>query len=146
MGVKIDEEYLVTVISIRSKGIVVQPENEPETEFIHISKISPAFVSDISNFVKVGDKLVAKGVKSDIKNVELSLLHLELHPSKTNTDSRSKDQYSRKSIKQVVRRQPVAAIQADVPLTLEDMIKQSNSQFQERQQALNARLKRRHKT
>lgn len=146
MGVKIDEEYLITVVSIKSKGIIVKLDNESETEFIHISKISPAFVSDISNFVGVGDKLVAKGVKSDVKNVELSLLHLNLNPSKSNADSKPKDQYNRKSTKKAIGRQSVPAIQNDLPPTLEDMIKKSNSQLQEHQQALNARLRRKHKT
>lgn len=144
MSIEVGNTYTVNIISIRDKGVVVQPEGEQGTEFIHISKISSVYVSDISKFVKVGDTLKAICVSSQVKPAELSLLHLNLRPAAAPHESKG-DDYNHKSIKQVIRRQHTPPPTSEVPTTLEDMIKKSNSQFQEHQHALNTRLKRRYK-
>ncbi|MCM1226382.1 MAG: S1 RNA-binding domain-containing protein [Clostridium sp.] len=78
--------YNVKVVKILTKGIIVLIEDSGTTEFIHISKIADSFISDINDFVSVGDELTAMGIKSiDDKRVtenngELSLHHLHLKP------------------------------------------------------------------
>lgn len=86
INIKEGSIYNVKVVRILTNGIIVQVEDSGTTEFIHISKIADSFVSDINDFVSVGDELTAMGIKSsDDKRItenngELSLHHLHLKP------------------------------------------------------------------
>ncbi len=85
----VGKEYEVKVVRMLSKGIVVRilSEESDNTEFIHLSKISSKFVSDVSDFVSMGEVLTAKAVESEIRGAELSLIHLNIRSKKEmNTD------------------------------------------------------------
>ena len=70
--------YPVTVTKLLARGIVVKLDDTGTTEFIHISKISKKFISNIADFVNVGNRLVAKGIRGKNGTNELSLIHLHL--------------------------------------------------------------------
>lgn len=70
--------YDVIVTKILQRGIIVQIEDSEDTEFIHISKLSTKYVSDISQIVNVGSTYTAIGVYDDVRNkVGLSLKHVD---------------------------------------------------------------------
>lgn len=75
--------YPVIVTRLLARGIVVQLENTGRTEFIHISKISNQFVSNIADYVNIGQSFVAQGVKGRDGMNELSLIHLNLNQQKS---------------------------------------------------------------
>lgn len=78
--IELGNDYKVRVVKYLKKGIIVRFIDEPsETGFIHLSQISPDFVSDVSLFVRLGDELVAKAVHDPKFDTQLSLLHLGLH-------------------------------------------------------------------
>ena len=78
--IELGNDYKVRVVKYLKKGIIVRFIDEPsETGFIHLSQISPDFVSDVSMFVRLGDELVAKAVDDPKFDTQLSLLHLRLH-------------------------------------------------------------------
>ena len=104
----IGEKHRVKVVKYLSKGILVKVEgdNSDNTMFIHLSKISPKFVTDVSDFVTMGEVYEAEVVPSPIpdKPFELSLLALNLHskapytPRATYSDgSLNKSQQSHKT-------------------------------------------------
>lgn len=77
--------YPIIVTKLLARGIVVQLEDTGKTEFIHISRISKQFVSNITDYVNIGQSFVAQGVKGRDGMNELSLIHLNLNqqePSK----------------------------------------------------------------
>lgn len=85
--IKIGEKYQVVVIKYLEKGVLVTlaDGSYDESLFIHLSKISPKFVTDVSDFVTVGETYEVEVNESSIpgKPFELSLLHLNLqskHP------------------------------------------------------------------
>jgi predicted RNA-binding protein with RPS1 domain len=80
MELKIGESYEVEVIKLIKGGVIVLVNEFNDTSLIHISKISTGFVSNIEDYVNIGDSLVAECVPSDIKGAELSLLQLNLKP------------------------------------------------------------------
>ena len=88
-----DKEYTVTVLKIIAKGIIVNLSGTDYTEFIHISKLSDIFISNINEFIKVGDTYVAKGMITNGRS-ELSLQHLKLRPFKEDTNSRPRVTHS----------------------------------------------------
>ena len=77
MQLKLGEKYSVTVQKILQYGIIVSME-DGSTEFIHISKISDKYVSDIADFVSVGDTYQALACVGKKQDVELTLAHLSL--------------------------------------------------------------------
>lgn len=77
MSIKPGQEYPITVTKLKERGIIVQIDGTPDTEFIHISKLSTKFVSNIASLVAVGDKLIAIAIEGKDKT-ELSLQHLHL--------------------------------------------------------------------
>lgn len=87
--------YPVIVTKLLARGIIVQLDDTGSTEFIHISRISNQFVSNIADFVSVGESLVAKGVKGKDGMTELSLIHLNLNHQNLKqtkvTDAASRD-------------------------------------------------------
>lgn len=77
--------YPVIVTKLLARGVVVKLEDTGKTEFIHISRISNQFVSNITDYVNIGQSFVAQGVKGRDGMNELSLIHLNLNqqePSK----------------------------------------------------------------
>ena len=74
-----DTLYSLIVIKLLARGIVVQLDDTGNTEFIHISRISKQFVSNITDYVNIGQSLVAQGVKGRDGMNELSLIHLNLN-------------------------------------------------------------------
>lgn len=74
----IGQEYGVTVLKILPAGIIVHLHGTDFTELIHISEISPDFVSNIAEYVTVGETYTAKAQVSKYGNKELSLKHLNL--------------------------------------------------------------------
>lgn len=90
-SLEIGTEYQVIVNKILANGIIVQIKDTKFTDFIHISKISTNFVSNINDYVNVGDILTAIAVKSLAKRndehdgFELSLQHLQLKSLYDNT-------------------------------------------------------------
>lgn len=108
LALTIGEKHKVKVVKYLSKGILVKVEGDDSdnTMFIHLSKISPKFVTDVSDFVTVGEVYEAEVVPSPIpdKPFELSLLALNLHskvpytPRATYSDgSLNKSQQSHKT-------------------------------------------------
>lgn len=71
--------YDVKVFKIIKSGVLVQLKDE-STELIHISNISSKFVGNIADFVTVGETYKARAQVGKIKDVELSLKHLDLGP------------------------------------------------------------------
>lgn len=126
--------YDITVTKILSKGIIVQINDSEFTEFIHVSKISHEYVSNINEFVKVGDRLTAYAIKRNShKNrnePELSLLHLHLQSSSNisfSTDARTHSSES------------------SAETRLEDMIQSANLTLRDKLQTLQTRTERRRK-
>lgn len=74
---EIGKTYIVTVKRITPKGTVVTLEDNT-TEFIHVSRISSEYVTDVSEYVSVGDILQAECIKGTVHPAELSLLNLHL--------------------------------------------------------------------
>ena len=74
----IGQEYGITVLKILPAGIIVHLSGTDFTELIHISEISTDYVSDISEYVTVGEKYTAKAQLGKYGNKELTLKHLNL--------------------------------------------------------------------
>lgn len=72
MELKIGKYYNAKVTRILNKGVVVTLDNTNQTEFIHISKLSDKYISDISDEFNVGDNVYAIAVKGSDR-IELSL-------------------------------------------------------------------------
>lgn len=113
-----DKSYDVTVSKILDKGIIVTINGTGYTEFIHISKLSDAYVSDIAEIVSVGDKLVAKGFIGR-NGAELTLQHLKLRPK---LDSKPAD---------IGFQQHVPKVSAPA-MSIDDMISNANKTMQEK--------------
>ena len=122
----VSQEYEVKVVNILPKGIVVEYVNgeEPGTGFVHLSKISPDFVANIADFVKVGETYTAKAVDSPVKGVELSLVHLNLKSDKEDSDRRKKESFT--SRKRKVSTSPYRGRSFD------DMIEAAEKSFQDK--------------
>lgn len=127
MDLQLGNKYKVTVTRILQRGIVVQFLNTSDTEFIHISKLSTKFVSDISKLVHVGDCFEAVCVKGSTR-LELSLKHLNLESLYKNVD--------RKCIENYDQQKP----------SLDEMIASAESIFKDKKRDTDARLRRRRKS
>ena len=77
---EIGKTYNVKPIKFTSKGIIVHISDTTYTAFIHISKLSNEFVTNVASVVKLGQIYEAKCVKGNF-GAELSLRHLNLSPS-----------------------------------------------------------------
>lgn len=126
MNIEVGEKYCVTVIKIIKHGIIVQMGNCSDTEFIHISKLSHRFVSDISKLVSIGDKLEAVCIQGNDR-CELSLQHLHLESNNP----------SEKSV--------VHSNESESNATFEDMLAAAENSLREKQLAVNNRLQRKRK-
>lgn len=127
MDLQLGNKYKVTVTRILQRGIVVQFLNTSDTEFIHISKLSTKFVSDISKLVQVGDCFEAVCVKSATR-LELSLKHLNLESLYKNVDRKCLEKHD----------QPKPS--------LDEMIASAEAIFKDKRRDADARLKRRRKS
>ena len=67
-----NKTYVVTVVRLGAKGVIVEMSDN-STEFIHISKISDNFVSNVAAFATVGHPWKVVGVRNKkLNRVELS--------------------------------------------------------------------------
>lgn len=130
MNIQEGQMYGVTVVKILPKGIIVQIQGTSETEFIHISKLSVKFVSDISKLVQVGDKLEAMCIQGKEK-LELSLQHLHLESLYKHVE-RNKLSPENNTSQQTT--------------SVDDMIAAAERDFKEKQKAIDSRSKRKHKS
>lgn len=130
MNIQEGQVYKVVVTKILPRGIIVQIQGTSDTEFIHISKLSVKFVSDISKLVTVGDKLEAVCIQSKDR-LELSLQHLHLESLYKHVER--KQLPPKKSTKQK-------------STSVEDMIAAVERDFKEKQRASDSRLRRKQKS
>lgn len=126
------KDYTVTVTKILSKGIIVKIKDTEYTDFIHISKISTEFVSNINEYVKVGDILPARTIKRGDKfsEPELSLQHLHLKSLYTPEHS-------------VCDTELVTKVSSE--RNLEDMIAAANLSLKDKMQTIHSRTERKRK-
>lgn len=130
MNIQEGQVYNVVVTKILPRGIIVQIQGTSDTEFIHISKLSVKFVSDISKLVTVGDKLEAVCIQGKGR-LELSLQHLHLESLYKHVER--KQLPPKKSTKQK-------------STSVEDMIAAVERDFKEKQRASDSRLRRKQKS
>lgn len=127
MGLEIGKFVDVEVIRIIDKGAVVRLE-DGHTELIHLSKVSNKFVRDVNDYLAVGDRLKAEVVKGTYKETELSIKYLDLSPKKKEEVVDEKPVEIKKPDKSYnqVKKEPFPQ------MSLDDMIKQSNKQFDDK--------------
>lgn len=129
MNIQSGQVYAITVTKILPRGIIVQITGTEDTEFIHISKLSVKFVSDISKLVRVGDKLEAVGIQGKDRT-ELSLQHLHLESLNNNVERK------KLPTKNTATKQP----------TLDEMIAAADRDFKEKQRMTDSRLRHRRRS
>lgn len=127
MGLEIGKFVDVEVIRIIDKGAVVRLD-DGHTELIHLSKISNKFVRDVNDYLSVGDRLKAEVIKGTYKESELSIKYLDLSPKKKEEVVDEKPVEIKKPDKSYnqVKKEPFPQ------MSLDDMIKQSNKQFDDK--------------
>lgn len=82
MEIKENEHYNVTVVKVMERGAVVSISGMGgKTGFIHISKLSDAFVSNINDYISIGETYDA--ICCDEKKLAFSVKHLNLKPKYT---------------------------------------------------------------
>lgn len=127
MGLEIGKFVDAEVIRIIDKGAVVRLE-DGHTELIHLSKISNKFVRDVNDYLSVGDRLKAEVVKGTYKEAELSIKYLDLSLKKKEelvNEKPVENSNPKKSYNQVKK-------ESFPQMSLDDMIKQSNKQFDDK--------------
>lgn len=72
MRLELGKKYMVTAVKCLPYGAVVELEDK-STKFIHISKLSDSFVSNVEDVIEVGSSYEATAVKGKVHEVELSL-------------------------------------------------------------------------
>lgn len=94
MEIKENEHYNVTVVKVMERGAVVSISGMGgKTGFIHISKLSDAFVSNINDYISIGETYDA--ICCDEKKLAFSVKHLNLKPKSANVRShRTEQKYS----------------------------------------------------
>lgn len=127
MGLEIGKFVDVEVIRIIDKGAVVRLE-DGHTELIHLSKISNKFVRDVNDYLAVGDRLKAEVVKGTYKESELSIKYLDLSPKNKEEKTNEKPVENAKPQKSYDQAKKGSFPQ----MSLDDMIKQSNKQFDDK--------------
>lgn len=127
MGLEIGKFVDVEVIRIIDKGAVVRLE-DGHTELIHLSKISNKFVRDVNDYLSVGDRLKAEVVKGTYKESEMSIKYLDLSPKKKEENTNEKPVENAKPKKSYNQ----AKKESFPQMSLDDMIKQSNKQFDDK--------------
>lgn len=125
MGLEIGKFVDVEVIRIIDKGAVVRLE-DGHTELIHLSKVSNKFVRDVNDYLAVGDRLKAEVVKGTYKETEMSIKYLDLSPKKKEVNQKPIENSNlKKSYNQAKK-------ESFPQMSLDDMIKQSNKQFDDK--------------
>lgn len=127
MGLEIGKFVDVEVIRIIDKGAVVRLD-DGHTELIHLSKISNKFVRDVNDYLSVGDRLKAEVIKGTYKEAELSIKYLDLSPKKREEVVNEKQVEVKKPDKSYNQVKKESFPQ----MSLDDMIKQSNKQFDDK--------------
>ena len=117
MVLEAGKDYNVTVVNIVPVGAVVKME-DGTTELVHISNIAECYVADISNFVSIGDELVANCREGKKRPVELTFLPLHLE---SKVAPKSSKKFSR---------------------NIDKLIDSANSSFAEKQSTADKRRKR----
>lgn len=127
MGLEIGKFVDVEVIRIIDKGAVVRLE-DGHTELIHLSKVSNKFVRDINDYLSVGDRLKAEVVKGTYKETELSIKYLDLPPKKKDevVNEKPSETFNKKKSYNQTKKESFPR------MSLDDMIKQSNKQFDDK--------------
>lgn len=127
MGLEIGKFVDVEVIRIIDKGAVVRLE-DGHTELIHLSKVSNKFVRDINDYLSVGDRLKAEVVKGTYKETELSIKYLDLPPKKKDevVNEKPAETFNKKKSYNQTKKESFPR------MSLDDMIKQSNKQFDDK--------------
>ena len=110
---EIGKSYSVKPIKFTSKGIIVHISDTSYTAFIHISKLSNEFVTNVASVVKLGQIYEAKCVRGNF-GAELSLKHLNLSSS-----------------------DDVGGVSDFKPQSLDDMIFAANSTLKDKQSTSN---------
>lgn len=64
------------VVSIQKFGGLIELEETKEVGILHISKISPYFISDLSNFLTVGETIRVDVLNKNDQKIELSILNI----------------------------------------------------------------------
>lgn len=130
MTLEIGSIYHVKVIKLLDKAIIVRlPDNS--TELIHVSKIANAFVKAPEEYVSIDDEFDAVGVKGQTKPVELSLRHLDLKKFNATIAEPKPKQHSKLSQHASNPTKPIH-VKIDRKLSLDEMIKKSNKQFEDK--------------
>ena len=77
MRLNIGETYIGTIISVESCGAVLKFKDDT-TQLLHISHISDEFISDINDFLSVGDSVEVFAIPGKVKAVELTVRQSEI--------------------------------------------------------------------
>ena len=124
---ELGKSYQVKVVKILDKGAIVSVPGSESTEFIHISKLSSAFVSKVSDAVSVGDTIMAKCIKNtQLNKLELSPRDFSEHSLYIVEDDSNRTSNTKPDSKR-----------------LDTMIRAANKAFQEKQKATDSRARRR---
>lgn len=115
MNLQIGNTYDVTVVKILPVGAVVRLE-DGSTELVHISNIADCYISDVADFVSVGNEYVATCEEGNNRPIQLSFKPLGLKSQRVDSDERSN--YHKPATKNA---------------NLDEMIDSANSSYAEKQ-------------
>ena len=77
MRLEIGEKYVGEVTSIEPYGAVLKFDDNT-THLLHISHISDQFISNVGDYIQVGDKLEVFALPGKVKPVELTIRESEI--------------------------------------------------------------------
>ena len=77
MRLETGKKYVGQVVAIESYGAVLKFEDE-STHLLHISHISDKFITDITEFINVGDTLEVYALPGKVKPIELTIRESEI--------------------------------------------------------------------
>ena len=127
---ELNNHYSVTVVKILERGAVVTISGiDGKTGFIHISNISESFVSNINEYLTVGQTLDA--VCTDTEKFSFSIKHLGL---KRNVPEKPRHDDRRESAQRRTGQPP--EVQHDRPkkeYSVDDMIARANASLKDKQ-------------
>lgn len=70
-------KYIGEAIELKPYGAILKME-DGSTHLLHISNISEHYVSDVSDYITVGDKYEVTAVPGTVKSIELTLKDVEV--------------------------------------------------------------------
>ena len=149
-----DQHYNLTVIKILERGAVCTVSGvDNRTGFVHISKIANFFVSNIADFVTVGDTY--DGICLDPEKFNFSLLHLDLQKKQSaDTEKIEKHEKPEKPIRQETAKKTTQPPSERKPYSrpkiysLDDMIARADASLKDKQRSRHndrAKQRKRHK-